>query len=521
MADTKPSTRDMALTELLKRKKLSTSQLAEVTQRLTGQDKSFMDYVKKAIGDAESLLSVGTGLYGMVEGGYMGIARALSGDMKGASDIASKIPQMRTYQPRTEAGKESLKGLSQGMETAGNYAGAMMSPFVQGYSTLGQLAAGAPLDEAVDYGKQQQQGVFEKGCGQQVSDEVFDKTGSPLAATGTRVLTEALPDLMGFSAAKPALRGIGKQYQMGDIKPDTNAIDPKMLNTKQQGSFGGIKAKNADLVALQKAKDMEAQGLDRNAIWAGTGWFNDGGDWKFEIDDSTSSLNMMGFPEKGGKPIVDGKLSDALEHPRAYLNYPDAKDITTVMSSEAGSGSGVMVGGLDGFMGVRGGEDNFKSTAIHELNHAIDDFEGYAKGGSPSNVTQTDINDAFFDHPKIDLTSKHWAGTNPNDLDEFAITELSKAYGLPSQPNKQATLQALQHAIYERQAGEAWARATQKRLDWPQDKRAANLPHDSLDVPEDELIYKRGGLGGLAQSVTLPSGQLAGETKKGIHYSKS
>jgi len=46
------------------------------------------------------------------------------------------------------------------------------------------------------------------------------------------------------------------------------------------------------------------------------------------------------------------------------------------------------------------------------------------------------------------------------------------------------------HAQYERIAGEAEARNVQTRLDWTPEQRRETPPWASLDVPEDELIYR-------------------------------
>src|SRR6267154_1914574 len=87
------------------------------------------------------------------------------------------------------------------------------------------------------------------------------------------------------------------------------------------------------------------------------------------------------------------KLSNILDHPELYAAYPQLKDIKVIRDSgysatgaqyERGSG----VGGLTGAqirMGTKAAED--KGTLMHEIQHAIQGYEGFAKGGAPSKST--------------------------------------------------------------------------------------------------------------------------------------
>jgi len=167
-----------------------------------------------------------------------------------------------------------------------------------------------------------------------------------------------------------------------------NANAPRTLNAAgfrgQRGVFAGINALTADKEALAKAKAMIARGDFPDDVWQETGWGQGAdGKWRFEIDDSGSSLNMMNFPEQSAASI-NTKLSELLKHPRVYQNYPESKNMSVLAKSESGSGTGTMMGGMDGLMIVRGSGDNARSTTLHELQHAIQNREGFAKGGSPS-----------------------------------------------------------------------------------------------------------------------------------------
>lgn len=64
---------------------------------------------------------------------------------------------------------------------------------------------------------------------------------------------------------------------------------------KTKYSFAGINAKNADMDALRKAKEMQAAGVEDETIRQQTGWFRGtDGKWRWEIDDSGMKYDSSG-----------------------------------------------------------------------------------------------------------------------------------------------------------------------------------------------------------------------------------
>jgi len=70
---------------------------------------------KFALGMGENLLSMGTGAASMAVGGLAGLASAPFVGMDRAGEIVEGIQEGGTYQPRTESGRESAKGLAEAM----------------------------------------------------------------------------------------------------------------------------------------------------------------------------------------------------------------------------------------------------------------------------------------------------------------------------------------------------------------------------------------------------------------------
>jgi hypothetical protein len=167
-----------------------------------------------------------------------------------------------------------------------------------------------------------------------------------------------------------------------------------------------------------------------------------------------------------------------------------------------------------------------ESTTLHELQHAIQQREGFARGGNPSqftgdfaNVDAAELGQKFDDAAKL----RRMSGSD-YDLDR-GLKRFEMLIGRkPSQDvidmsgkmdadwlQKRANIYKAgdEEQAYRRLAGEAEARNVQTRLDWTPEQRRATPPWETLDVPEDELIYRKdlGGLGS-QMSVDLPENPL-------------
>lgn len=141
---------------------------------------------------------------------------------------------------------------------------------------------------------------------------------------------------------------------------------------------------------------------------------------RFEIDDSGAKLkgslediiNKMPYEQKL-KVLGSGqgvKLGELLDHPELFKNYPELKNISVKQLNLEHSGNQGTVGSYSPEfnqitvsaerMGGKWG-DKEKSILLHEIQHAIQQKEGFARGGSPENsvdprqISQIDDLDQF------------------------------------------------------------------------------------------------------------------------------
>jgi hypothetical protein len=171
-----------------------------------------------------------------------------------------------------------------------------------------------------------------------------------------------------------------------------------MAQAGAAGIFGGKLAKTADHAALAKAEDMAAKGAPREQIWNDTGWFKGADDkWRFEIDDSASRMNPNTY--QGGMPdaVQRGPAAGQLWHNEMFDAYPVLRGDELSVSRGPVRGSyvgaleydtrGNVVGRFPGTANVRAETvPQAKSVALHEMQHAIQYMEDFAKGADFNRV---------------------------------------------------------------------------------------------------------------------------------------
>ena len=111
---------------------------------------------------------------------------------------------------------------------------------------------------------------------------VSDTYGAQRIGRNVSALAELLP-VVGDATAGDEF---GRALQMGNYGEAALHGVGTIPVIGDMAIFAGALAKNADLGALKKAQKLELQGSNRDEIWKETGWFNDKGDWKFEISDA-------------------------------------------------------------------------------------------------------------------------------------------------------------------------------------------------------------------------------------------
>lgn len=172
---------------------------------------------------------------------------------------------------------------------------------------------------------------------------------------------------------------------LADASGNYQAASEVQKNTVQEGSvkysFAGANSENTDHSALDRAKEMQVQGMDNETIRQETGWFRGmDGKWRYEIDDSKMEIaeNLSNYM----------RLGDMMQHEGLYAAYPDLADIDVVFQGLEAGINGSYNPQFDSInLNYKLKNDPFglKDALIHELQHAIQNREGFTKGATVEN----------------------------------------------------------------------------------------------------------------------------------------
>jgi hypothetical protein len=273
-------------------------------------------------------------------------------------------------------------------------------------------------------------------------------------------------------------------------------------------TFAGVLSGEAQEGALAQYGGEQAVGFSE-----ATGKFSSLYDkmQRFEIDDSKAQIlpldkiKSWGTREdmKAGNSTV-ALLSDVLEHKDLFKQYPEAKNISVHLVPDKKGASfspeeNTIQIGYDRETGVV-----HKANLFHEIQHWIQEREGFAKGSSPESAMR-----ALGPEPSPEIVGAArqvatWAKTDSGGVDEVmkklpkylrhladsdAVRYLAKN---PEELKKaEKRLKAEPIDAYRRTSGEIEARDTTSRSDLTDEQRASIPPYSSEDIsPSDAILLQ-------------------------------
>ncbi len=289
------------------------------------------------------------------------------------------------------------------------------------------------------------------------------------------------------------------------------------------GMIAGRKAKNAPLERHAKAEIMEKLGAPASEIRQATG-FERGADghWRWEWSNKDTKL-------KEGTPVQSykGNLSDIIDDPMLFANYPQMKDyqISTRIDQRQPGGtyfgrSVALRGKGDPIIEVHGRtKEELMSTLIHEVQHGIQELEGHHRGSAPSSPDLVpyrpealkyagDVVGQIKQEKDAWVANKlaEWKDTKPWLGVQHAEQMWNQKFPELTQPLREAASFALDPAYgaYKMTAGEVEARNAQRRAIKSQEWLDANPLPQSEDFPRSRqslLFWPGEGKGALPDGV--------------------
>lgn len=163
--------------------------------------------------------------------------------------------------------------------------------------------------------------------------------------------------------------------------------------------IAGRHSVTANLFALSQAQELAARGVDNREIYRKTGWFA-GGDrkWRYEIDDSTATIvtpegvleQLRRFAEDDDLTNYerpDTPLTDYVDHPALYAAYPQLRYVEAGIPYRTND-DGALASAMGASRILYADEaalsgDKLCPTTLHEIQHIIQNLEGFQQGASP------------------------------------------------------------------------------------------------------------------------------------------
>lgn len=201
------------------------------------------------------------------------------------------------------------------------------------------------------------------------------------------------------------LRNSGNDGQLGQaiggmLGDLPSLIDPHLVAggaaTVAPAIFAGMAAKTADLNKLKQAEKLAELGHSADDIRDMTGWFKGADDkWRFEIDDSKAYYDPPGPDETfvNSKGLKHLPTDNILSHPELFKAYPDLAEMRAYLMPRK---EGSPVAGYSDKSDFIALSDNFgpedgKRSILHELQHAVQRREGFARGGRYDNPNYNEL----------------------------------------------------------------------------------------------------------------------------------
>lgn len=352
-------------------------------------------------------------------------------------------------------------------------------------------------------------------------------SGSPYGVGSGKPVTQeritALDALLGINQFVPVTGDIqsgilaAQDVKKGDYgSAALNAVGLLPWIPALGGTFIGKGSKVWDAVKADEAIKLEKAGMSPEEIWRKTGTVRaPDGKWRQEISDEEARILL--------KPTLsvlkqNKSLPSIMQHPTLYNAYDDLSSLSVKPSfdslgyysaNENAIGLAPINESANWRMNMY--KDSKKKTLLHEGQHAIQEKEGFAKGGSAqefindfiekkadANQSIAELNSQMADVVRMMDVAKQnkFSDTSfdkrisalQNKYDDLMSKRNLMVKDAQIDPREQA------HNQYKRLFGEAESRLTESRMNLTPQERLQYFPYSQgqygLDVPFNELVIR-------------------------------
>lgn len=272
----------------------------------------------------------------------------------------------------------------------------------------------------------------------------------------------------------------------GDFSADNNDIRFSLAGERGAAVADKAEERTFRMDNLSVARKMEEEKKDAKAIKMATGWERGAdGKWRYEMPDAKIKDTM----DVGGGQIVKryeddmlwngGKLSNVIDAPELFKAYPQLKDVRidtdAIMNDMPSNGE---YNSKTNTITIHADDLKYMNGILnHEIQHAIQDIEGFAKGGSPR-LVRGEVK------KKLNEVTKQIRQLRAEGKEDEAKALIEKNRGLYNAYQKNDDYNS-----YKSLAGEVEARNVSARLNMTPEERRKSLAESTEDVARKDQIF--------------------------------
>ena len=256
---------------------------------------------------------------------------------------------------------------------------------------------------------------------------------------------------------------------------------------------------------LSVAKDMEKNKKKAKAIKAATGWERGAdGKWRYEMPDvilrdpkewvNKKNLTLSDIVEKPNDLFK--------EYPELFDAYPELKDMK-ILKGRAKSGGVFYNNAITLNLGdireaikydmdthYKLANNSLKKTLVHEIQHYIQDKEGFAQGGNSEIIIDKNALDAIAKlRAEKDAVAKEFYAMSPEEQQRRKYEINNRYNDLTKQIERLEKSSRIGYDGYNRLSGEVEARNVSARLNMTHEERRKSLAESTEDVARKDQIF--------------------------------
>lgn len=256
---------------------------------------------------------------------------------------------------------------------------------------------------------------------------------------------------------------------------------------------------------LSVAKDMEKNKKKAKAIKAATGWERGAdGKWRYEMPDvvlrdpkewvNKKTLTLSDIVEKPNDLFK--------EYPELFDAYPELKDMK-ILKGRAKSGGVFYNNAITLNLGdireaikydmdthYKLANNSLKKTLVHEIQHYIQDKEGFAQGGNSEIIIDKNALDAIAKlRAEKDAVAKEFYAMSPEEQQRRKYEINNRYNDLTKQIERLEKSSRIGYDGYNRLSGEVEARNVSSRLNMTPEERRKSLAESTEDVARKDQIF--------------------------------